>query len=424
MGYVADRWYKIVDGKRVPTERHGMGKRWQAVWRLDGGTGPERTKAFAIKAEAADYVSLMEAAIVRGEYVDPALGKRTLEEYAAQWLKTLGTGPTTRHAHALRLRVHILPALGHLGLGSITPSHVRGFLSERRRSGLAAGTVKVIRQTLRQVLAAAVEDGLIRTNPAASRTTWVAKDDRPTDITEGKIVPWTGAEVRRLHDALPDRYQVIVLLGAGLGLRMGEIAGLAVDDIDWMARKVHVRRQVRTHGGKHVYALPKHRRTRTVGLPADVAMLLSAYIKAFPPADVTLPWDEVDGEPVTARLLLTSRQVGRASRIVGPVNRTYLGHYVWKPALVEAGLLPPRPRGGQYVESRDKMFHALRHHYASVVLDQGGTLGHLAQALGHADPAFTARVYGHLQPAARVEPQAAIDRAGIWAPDVSQTEAQ
>lgn len=37
--------------------------------------------------------------------------------------------------------------------------------------------------------------------------------------------------------------------------------------------------------------------------------------------------------------------------------------------------------------------HQLRHYYASVVLAGGVSIKELAQYLGHADPAFTLRVY-------------------------------
>ncbi|WP_322741151.1 tyrosine-type recombinase/integrase [Streptomyces hygroscopicus] len=40
--------------------------------------------------------------------------------------------------------------------------------------------------------------------------------------------------------------------------------------------------------------------------------------------------------------------------------------------------------------------HALRHYYASVVLDAGENVRALAEYLGHADPGFTLRTYTHL----------------------------
>jgi integrase len=42
----------------------------------------------------------------------------------------------------------------------------------------------------------------------------------------------TPAEVLALADAVPDRYALLVLLGAGAGLRQGEAFGLALGRVD------------------------------------------------------------------------------------------------------------------------------------------------------------------------------------------------
>ncbi|MBW8704038.1 Tyrosine recombinase XerD [Streptomyces sp. MBT84] len=40
--------------------------------------------------------------------------------------------------------------------------------------------------------------------------------------------------------------------------------------------------------------------------------------------------------------------------------------------------------------------HAVRHFYASVLLDAGESIKALSQYLGHSDPGFTLKVYTHL----------------------------
>lgn len=42
--------------------------------------------------------------------------------------------------------------------------------------------------------------------------------------------------------------------------------------------------------------------------------------------------------------------------------------------------------------------HALRHFYASVLLDAGESIKALSEYLGHHDPSFTLRTYMHLMP--------------------------
>jgi len=81
---------------------------------------------------------------------------------------------------------------------------------------------------------------------------------------------------------------------------------------------------------------------------------------------------------------------------------------VWKPALAAAGIIPP-PVGGKYEAAREHGMHALRHFYASVLLEAGENIKALSQYLGHSDPGFTLRVYTHLMPSSEGRTRRAID---------------
>jgi integrase len=70
------------------------------------------------------------------------------------------------------------------------------------------------------------------------------------------------------------------------------------------------------------------------------------------------------------------------------VNRNHFNGYIWKPALEVAEVEPSRENG----------CHALRHFYASVLLDRGVSIRAVSEYLGHHDPGFTLRTYTHLMP--------------------------
>ncbi|MFJ9913586.1 tyrosine-type recombinase/integrase [Actinacidiphila glaucinigra] len=60
--------------------------------------------------------------------------------------------------------------------------------------------------------------------------------------------------------------------------------------------------------------------------------------------------------------------------------------------------------------------HALRHFYASVLLDAGENIKALSEYLGHHDPGFTLRTYTHLMPASDTRTRAAVDRVFGYKP--------
>ena len=133
---------------------------------------------------------------------------------------------------------------------------------------------------------AAVDDQLIGRNPLKAQSVKVPK--QPPSRAE----PWTTGSGQGGRAGLSARWQAVADCGAGLGLRQREIFGLAVDDMDFLRRKVHVRRQVKRVGNRAWFALPKGSKERTVPLAQHVAVALAQHIEQHPAAEVTLPWNE------------------------------------------------------------------------------------------------------------------------------------
>lgn len=52
--------------------------------------------------------------------------------------------------------------------------------------------------------------------------------------------------------------------------------------------------------------------------------------------------------------------------------------------------------------------HAMRHFYASVLLDAGEIIKALAEYLGHSDPGLTLRVYADLMPSSQERTRKAV----------------
>jgi integrase len=210
------------------------------------------------------------------------------------------------------------------------------------------------------------------------------------------VKPWSISTVKAMVEAIDPRFRVLIACGAGLGLRQGELFGLSPDDLDVRAGLVRIDRQVKLfRSGKQVFAPPKGQKTRTVPLPASMRALLREHEERCPSREVTLPWGDLDGRPTTVGLYFTD-QLGRV------LQRNRFNLTAWKPAQANAGIDGVRENG----------CHALRHHYASVLLDAGESIKALSEYLGHHDPGFTLRTYTHLMPNSEARTRRAVD--GLW----------
>lgn len=261
--------------------------RWRARYRSPDGR--ERNKTFDRKVDAQRFLASVETDKLRGSYIDPRAGKITFKRFAEQWLAGQTFNESTREAVQSRLRVHVYPTFGEAELRAVRPSMVQAWLRDRQ-SVAAPSSVRVLLANVSAIFAAAAEDGLIVGNPCASRSVKAPSIDRD------RIVPWPRDQVAAVLEAMPDRYAGTVYAAAGVGLRQGEVFGLRVEDVDFLARRVLVRRQLKIVGGHLVLAPPKGGKSREVPLPDSVAFPLAEHLQRWPAVDVTLP-----GRPRQAR---------------------------------------------------------------------------------------------------------------------------
>ncbi len=148
-----------------------------------------------------------------------------------------------------------------------------------------------------------------------------------------------------------------ISLALRLGLRRGEVFGLRWEDVDLKGQRLMVARSFD--------ALPKNGKPRTLPIPRA---LLPALEK----------WKAVCPKPPKV-----GQKVGQKVCPIGTNCRTGLAR------LLHAARCQPLVRG----------WHGLRHTFASIFVEQGGSILALKEMLGHSSLAMSL-VYAHLAPSA------------------------
>lgn len=337
--------------------------KWRARYRDD--TGREYARHFDRKVDAQGWLDAQTAALVTGTHVDPKSSTVTLEGYYAEWkARQIWAAGTVL---AMDLAVSSCDFAGQQ-LGKIRRSHVEAWVKAQQTRGLAPSTIRTRLNNVRSVLRAAARDRLIPRDPSEG-----VSPPRQRRQEAAMRIP-TPEEVGRIYDAAEPSFRAYVSLCAFAGLRLGEASAIQVGDIDFLRRQLSVTRQVqRGAGGTIAVTPPKYGSERTVILPDELLLELSAHI-----SDIGVRGDEQ---------WLFMGQHG------DPPHQNTVGHW-WRKTLAAAGLTGIR-------------LHDLRHFYASGLIAAGCDVVTVQRALGHAKATTTLATYSHLWPDAADRTRAA-----------------
>ncbi len=333
------------------------GNRYVVVFR--DANRKQRKRSAKTLAEARTLKAALTADVARGEYVQES--KVTFADYAPTWLDTYA-GRTSRGIRQETLAEYrrvierdAVPFFGRSPLASIRPMDSKRYAQHLAARGSKPNTVRLAIGPVRAMLATAVEDGLIRSNPAARLRLAHAVPVEAGSEPE-KVRALTEAELRRLIEATPEGSRLLVQFLGLTGLRVSEALALTWGDLDLGRRRVAVRRRV--NGGK--LAPPKTRfGRRDVPLSQGMAQRL---------------WTARAGRPDEA--------------LVFPAEG---GGYMDRYAVYRVVKAATRRAGVAWVG-----LHGLRHSCASILFRQGLNPKQVQAWLGHHSAAFTLSTYVHL----------------------------
>ncbi|MEV6801072.1 tyrosine-type recombinase/integrase [Micromonospora rifamycinica] len=380
---VDDLWYltkRGPDKKRLPSKRHGRGKRWRVRY-ADGG-GEPRERLFERKVDADAFDLECRSGVAAEVKAKRETDRLTFAEYAQRWQdsRQAGWSVETRRRVPQNLRKRILPAFGEQTMRSINLTDVMAWLGSLLNEGVAKSSIGLYFGVLKTILNAAVIDKVLSDNPCDG----VNLAQLLRGISRApKWVPTEG-QVLKLTEVVPRRFRAAIWLGAGEGLRIGEVLGMedGARCFDPAREELHVvqqlRRSVDDFGGFYLSS-PKSGSAGTVDLDAVVAEELAAHLRDVGTVEFDLP-DITGGKRLTRSVaLLFTTSTGKL------INDRYWSE-LWETWRSAAGW----PKEGT--------FHSLRHFFATTLMSNGVEPQEVQKALRHASLRITLETYVHWMP--------------------------
>jgi len=213
--------------------------RWTATISLGSdGQGKRRRRKIRGKSKGEVQEKLRQLYTATAAALHADAGALTVAEYLTQWLETTATrsvrkGTLTRYEQLVRLR--ILPHLGNVRLGKLTPSHIELFFTDLAKAGVSARGQQMAGNVLGRALKDAIRLKLITSNPVRD----VVKPKPP----KPEMRVWDAEQASCfLKEAGKDRLHCLYVMAIATGMRSGELFGLAWDDVDWETGSVLVKR--------------------------------------------------------------------------------------------------------------------------------------------------------------------------------------
>lgn len=324
---------------------------------------------------------------------DGNLKKLTVNSLFQNYLETKEISEPTLAGYRSTWKNHVEDSIGRYKAVNVLPSDIKKLYSGLSQKGLAKNSIRHIHNLIRPALEMAVDDGIIRKNPAKS--VWKDYGREP----EEKKALTVGQQKQLMEfvksDSRYKRYYPMLTVMLGTGVRCGELVGLTWDDADMGKKEIHIRRTLvyKDYGdGLKLHAsTPKTKSgIRTIPMSDSVyhAFAQQKELNSLLGKDRNV--FEVEG----LRNFVFIKRNGRPL-LMCSVNK------------VLSNIVKAVNAQGQGERFPDISAHTMRHTFCTRMAENGMDIKVLQYLMGHANINITMQTYNHIADSSRIEKELA-----------------
>lgn len=296
---------------------------------------------------------------------------------------------STRENYLMMWRNNVQDSfLGNMKISAIKPMHIDNLYAEFSRRGLAKNSIKLIHNLLKPCLQKAVDNDLIRKNPAnqIGKITGTKTNRNALTIEQQErfLAFVRGSSVYNV-------YYPMLVAALGTALRIGELTGLTWDDIDLKANIINVNHQLcyKKKDGKIQFCISELKTDagqRKIPLTSETRKALFDQ-KALYLALGRSSQAEIDGK--TNFVFITKNGTPFATNAINFVLKNIVEAYNRKEK-EKADKEHRKPELLPHISA-----HILRHTGCTRMAERGVDPKTLQYIMGHADIKVTMEVYNH-----------------------------
>lgn len=306
---------------------------------------------------------------------------------------------TTKNCYRSLWYTHVESSIGRKRVDEIKFSDVTSFLSNLSSNDLKASTVKAVYDLIRPALDVAVQDDILRKNPAKGALKVVFDtQERGREKRHSLTLAQQNTFLSFVRETprYRRRYRLLIFL-LGTGCRIGEARGLTWDDCDFKKGQITIRRQVSYHRAEGEAGLREHvvepKTDNGMRIVPMLAEVKEALLEELAEQGTECNSKNVDG--VSGLIFKTKKggciDAANIDRAIDSIVRRY-NELEQAKAMSEGR----RPEFLPHFSA-----HNLRHTFCTRLCENETNLKVIQEIMGHADISTTMNVYNEVMEEAR-----------------------